>query len=209
MTQSIVADLRDGFRGGRIGEVAMARLDALLDGPGALGVLLEERLVVVGLNQQTVHVAHRLGDQRGGMTEIGQKAEGVSPGANHEADRLDGIMRNKKGSDGRILEGERRSAFKNLPPGEVGHLLAEDGRSLPVAEDRGGMLLRPLRQSLGVVPVFMGYEDRAEITRFDATGGEAKGQFFGAQARIDEEASRLGPHQGGVTAAATGKDGDL
>ena len=209
MTQSVVADLCNGFRSCRVGEVAVTRLDALFDGPRALGVLLEEGLVVVGFDEQSVYAAHRLGDERGGMAEVGQEAEGVSPGANDKADRLDRIMRNEKRPDRDPFQGELRAAFKDLPPGEVGDLLSQNGRGLPVAEDRGGMLLRPLSEALGVVSMLVGHEDRAEITRFDAAGGEAKGQLLGAQASIDEEASRLGSHQGGVPAAATCKDGDL
>ena len=68
----------DGLRGGGVGEVAVPGLDSLLRGPGALGVFLQEFLIVVRLDQECVDPAERLDDERCGMAEVGEEPEGAT-----------------------------------------------------------------------------------------------------------------------------------
>lgn len=55
--KAIMADPRNGFRRCGVREMPVARLDALLDGPRTLRVVLEELLIVVRLDQQTIYSA--------------------------------------------------------------------------------------------------------------------------------------------------------
>jgi len=168
MGEAIMADSRNGFRRGGVREMPVARLDALLDGPGTLGVVLEELLIVVRLDQKTIHSAQRFSNESRGMTEVGEEAKGIGPLPDHESDRLYGIVWNQEGADSRSFQGKITAAFKDLPSVEVEDFIAENRGCLTITIDRGGMLFRPLGETLGVITMFMSHQNGAEVARFHA-----------------------------------------
>jgi hypothetical protein len=57
-----------------IGEMPMTGADALLDGPGALGIGIEEVVVVVGLDEEGVHFLETITDEVGDEADVTEHA---------------------------------------------------------------------------------------------------------------------------------------
>ena len=75
MVQAGVGQALDEFGGLVVGEVAVARHDALLGRPGPLGVGLKQLGVVVGLDKQAVGAAQAVLDQVGDKADVAEHAE--------------------------------------------------------------------------------------------------------------------------------------
>ena len=67
-------DFGDEFCGGLVRKVAVTGEDALLYGPGALGVVLEECFVVVGFDDEGVDAFHGIEDLARRVAEVGKDA---------------------------------------------------------------------------------------------------------------------------------------
>ena len=92
--------LRDhGGRGG-IGKMAVPRLNPLFHRPGPMRIVLQKFLVVVRLNDESLHLAQTLNRQAGGMPEVGDITERV---------------RRRRGKCSRPVR-PRRAERRNFPP---------------------------------------------------------------------------------------------
>ena len=60
---------------GRVGKMAVPRLDALLHRPGPMRIGLQQFLVVVRLDHERLHLAQPLDREPGGVAEIGHVTE--------------------------------------------------------------------------------------------------------------------------------------
>jgi len=61
--------------------MAVPAEDALLDAPGAFGVLLQQFQVMIGFKQQNVGASDTFNDQFGGIAEVGKKSNVAAAGA--------------------------------------------------------------------------------------------------------------------------------
>ena len=68
-------DRGDEFGGLVVGEVAVAVADALLGRPGALRVVHEEGLVVIGLGEKSIDALEPVEDEAGDVADIAEKTE--------------------------------------------------------------------------------------------------------------------------------------
>jgi hypothetical protein len=84
---------------GLVGEVPVAREDALFDGPGAFGVVLEEGFVVVGFDHKGVDALDGVDDLARGVAEVGEDAEGGICGGDDEPYGVGGVVGNGEGLD--------------------------------------------------------------------------------------------------------------
>lgn len=92
-------DFGDELGGGLVGEVAVAGEDALFDGPGAFGVVLEEGFVVVGFDHEGVDALDGVDDLARGVAEVREDAEGGIGGGDDEPYGVGGVVRDGEGLD--------------------------------------------------------------------------------------------------------------
>ena len=92
-------DFGDELGGGLVGEVAVAGEDALFDGPGAFGVILEEGFVVVGFDHEGVDALDGVYDLARGVAEVREDAEGGIGRGDDESHGVGGVVRDGEGLD--------------------------------------------------------------------------------------------------------------
>ncbi len=92
-------DFGDELRGGLVGEVPVAGEDALFDGPGAFGVVLEEGFVVVGFDHEGVDALDGVDDLARGVAEVREDAEGGVGGGDDESYGVSGVVGDGEGLD--------------------------------------------------------------------------------------------------------------
>ena len=201
-------DFGGDLGGSVVGEMAVPGEDALLDGPGALDVVLEEAEVVVGLEDEGARGADALDDKLGGVAEVGEEADIAEGVVEHEADGVVGVMRNGEAVDLKVAEGDGGARFEELPLGEAGHLGVEELGGEAVAIDGNGVAFGEDGEAADVVAVLVGEEDGLDVGDGATDGGEAEFDLFSAEAGIDEDARVLGLEVGAVAAAATSEDGE-
>ena len=80
-----------------------------------MGVVLQEFLIVVGLDHERVHLPQPLHDQFGHGTQIGDEAETARCRGKNKADRTDRIMRHWKRLHRNVAHGELGAGAKNSP----------------------------------------------------------------------------------------------
>jgi len=97
---SVVGDFCEEFGYLGVGKVAVAGGDALLDGPGTLGVVGEELVVVVRLDEKGGEAAEAGFHGGGDLAGIGDEAEAVGAVSEDETYGIDGIMLDGEGLDG-------------------------------------------------------------------------------------------------------------
>ena len=198
--------------------MAVAAGDALLGGPRALGVGLEEFGAVVGLDDDDVAGAEVLADMLGRVTEIGQKDEGaargkqvvVPAGGEAKADGIVGVVRDGETLDVEVAETKTGAGLEELPRGAVRgvEFLLDRAGGGGVGEDREvGKFLEALDAG-GVVAVLVREKNRVDARERFAGGGEQVFEFSGGETGVDEDARALGDEQGGVARAAGAEDGE-
>ena len=197
--------------GGAVGKVPVRRHDALLDGKRALGVGLEQLLVVVGLDEETIHFGHMMEKGSRDMTEIGENADGKGLASNGETHRVDGIVRDGKSGHLEGLQRKRAAGGKQSPiRGRIAlvmaaHLIRGQTRSV----DWTTQGLEQNRQSARVVAMFVGQQDSGDLLRIQTCGGQSFHCFSGAKTRINQDGRVTRAEHGGVAAAATAKDDEF
>ena len=104
-------DLRGGFGGGHVREMAVPAEDALLERPRTARTILQHLHVVVGFEDEDVRGADAVEHELGGMAEVGGKADVAARGAQKKSDRVLRVVRNGKRLDAsrRRSQNSRRS----------------------------------------------------------------------------------------------------
>ncbi len=194
MLQSIGGHLGHDLGSGRIGEMTMPGENPLLHRPGALGVLLEKGLIVVGLDQKGMHAADGFHDLPRGVPQIGQHRKARPTRPQDKADRIGGIMRNGEREDFQPAQSKPRSAGKKIPFCLNSSPLQVIRREW-IRKDRHVVLGDKNLQPLGVIAVLMGEENSGKFFRFNPASLQADREPAGAQSRIDQHAALPGAHE--------------
>ncbi len=211
MPESRGARFSHEIGGGAVGKVAVRRHDALLDGKRAPGVGLEQLLVVVGFDEETIHFGHMMEKGSRDMTEIGENADGKGLASDSETHRVDGIVRDGKSGH---LEGlqRKRAAGGEEPPirGRIAlvmtaHLIRGQTRGV----DWTTQGLEQNRQSARVVAMFVGQQDGGDLLRIETRGAQSFQCFSGAESCINQDGRVTRAEHAGVAAAATAKDDEF
>ena len=93
----------------------MPGLNPLLHGPGTVWIVLQQLLIMIGLDDQRVHFAQALDHGFGGIPEIGDESERAGAAVESVTNRIDRIVRDRKGLDVDIADG-KISAGPEEPP---------------------------------------------------------------------------------------------
>jgi len=111
------ARLRHEIGGGPVGKMSVRRHDALLDGKRALGVRLEQLLVVVGLDEEAIYFGHMMEKRSGDVAEVGENTDGNRLAPDSETHRVGRIVRDGEGGDFERFQRERATGGKESPIG--------------------------------------------------------------------------------------------
>lgn len=100
---------------GFVAEVTVPAEDALFDGPGPSGIVLEEADVVVGLQDEQVGVADALDDEPRDVAEVGEDADGLRLVADEEVDRVERVVGHGERFDVQVADGKRCAVGEQAP----------------------------------------------------------------------------------------------
>src|ERR1051325_7638430 len=95
--------------------MSVARLNSLLHRPGTMGIVLQEFLIVIGLDDKRLHQTQPLDQHFGRVTEISHKSETGRATMERKPDRISGIMRHRKCLDGNVADGKISAGSKQTP----------------------------------------------------------------------------------------------
>lgn len=206
VAEPVADDFGGDGGGGFIVEVPVPAHDALSGGPGTNGVVLEHSDVVIGFEDQEVHLPDAFDDELGGMAEVGNDADGVGAVMECEGDRVEGVVGDAEGFDGQVTNRESLAVGKDAPRdadavGPVG-LFVDGFGGKAVRVDGDGMFFTDGTEAANVIGVFVGDEDGVEVVELPADGGEALGDLTAAEAGINENGGVGGLDEGAVAGAA-------
>ena len=212
MPPAWAGDFLEDFAATVVGEVAVAPRYALFGGPRASHVGLQELGAVVGFDGDEIHLAQAIAHVMRDVSEIGQPSDRASRGeevvfpARSEgvADRLLGVVRDGKRIDLKILKSKTRSGLKRLPIRPLAELRLNGSRGGGVGEHRQlRMFFDDRVESGGVVTVFMGQEDRADILEGGVGFVQHLPELSTGETGVDEHAGGFGLQERSVARAAT------
>ena len=162
----------------------MSAENSAFKGKGAIHVVFEHGDIVIGFENEVVHIPDFLTDAFGGMSEVGQPGEGAvgieqiffPPGKN-VADGVVGIMGDGKGFDGDVSKLKGLSGFKDVPFGGVGQFALNGSGGRGVGKEFNAVLGQS-SYAFAVVGMFVSDEDGIDC--FDRFSGvfEHLGDLF-------------------------------
>jgi len=191
-----------------VGKMAVAAEDALLDAPGAFGVVLQQFEVMVGFEQQHVRGAHAFDDEFGRVAEVGQEADVAVAGAEQKPDRVAGIVRDGESIHQHVADFKGGAGGKDLEFQRQSERGGDGIAGKPVAVDRDAQFRRQAGKALDMVGMLVGDEDAGEAFGRAANGEEALADLASAQAGIDEEAGLVRFEVGAIAAGTAAENGE-
>jgi len=198
----------DEAGGSLIGEVAMAREDALFHGPRAPRIALEEGQIVVGLQEKRLAVPDALDDEFGRMAEVRQEPEAGGAVFDDEADRVTGVVWDGECLDHEVADGKAVARDKQSPLVEFREGMAEAVGGGAIAVE--GELVRAAQdaQSRGVVGVLVGQENAVEVLKTKPHGLQPPRDLAGAETGIDQESGLARFDEGAVSRTPAAQDSE-
>ncbi len=159
--QGGVGDLLEQGQGLGVREMALSAGNSLLERPGSQGVV-QERFVVIGLQNQRLAGLEPLPDQFGSHAHVGDDADsGVGSGrrfpVDDESDGFIGVMGYGEGFHSHVAYVEGGAGRENLPGGRGGFAAGGQGvGGAAVGVDGDRMLTGQDVQSDGMIAMFVG-----------------------------------------------------
>ncbi len=149
-------DLRGGFGGGHVREMAVAAEDALLERPRAARTILQHLHVVVGFEDEDVRGADAVEHEPGGVAEVGGEADVAARSAQQKSDGVLRVVRDGKGFDEHVGDLEARAGGEEVAVEFAFKLKFKFFFGRAVAVNRDVQFLRNSGESGNVVAVFVG-----------------------------------------------------
>src|SRR5205085_11262388 len=144
--------------------------DALFYRPGPMRIILQQFLIVIGFNHERVHLAQPLNQQFGWISQVGDKSEAAFCSVERIANRLDGIMRNRKSLDQNVANSEFRPSAEETPVAVFAQNLATDRFCrLRVAINWNGEFATENFQPANMIAMFMREQHAIELIWFETT----------------------------------------
>jgi hypothetical protein len=201
--------LFDHGGGGGVGKMTVTRLDALFHRPGTVRIVLQHFLVVIRLDHESMHFAQPLGQQLGGVTEIGDETEGTPARVQSESDRLDRVVRHGKSLHNNVADGKFRPGPEEAPvPMLIEQTVATNGFSRQrVAINRHGKFPAQDFETANMIAVLMREKHAIELLRGNAALLETADELARAQAAIDQNPAMIGRDERAISSAAAAEHG--
>ena len=108
-------DLRGGFGGGDVREMAVAAEDALLERPRAVRTILQHLHVVVGFEDEDVRGADAVEHEPRGVAEVGGETDVAARGAQQKSDGVLRVVRDGKSFDEDVGDLKARAGGEQSP----------------------------------------------------------------------------------------------
>jgi hypothetical protein len=200
-------NLRDGFGGGFVREMAVPAKNALLERPRTVWAILKHLHVVVGFEHEDVRGACAFDDQLRHVAKISDEPEVAGSSVKQKTDGILGVMRDGEGVHEHIGNFEAGPGVKE-PAIETGF---EDAFKFifrgAVAVNGDVEFLRDARESLNMVAVLMGNEDGGEIFRHAANGFKTLANLARAEPGIHKQPRLSSFDVGAIPAGTAAEDG--
>jgi len=200
-------NLRSDLGGGFVGQVTMPAEDSLLGAPRTSSIFLEHFDIMIGFEDQNVGGADSFDDKPGGVAEIGEKTEIAALGAEQKSDGIIGVVGDAEGLDvdAAELEGGPRTEEAKIEllselqlDGFFGEAIAIDG-NLKLGGEHA--------EALGVVGMFVGNKNSAQVFRRPTDAQQTLADLARAQSRVEQQARVLRFQVGAVATGTAGEDG--
>jgi hypothetical protein len=107
-------DLRGGFGGGHVREMAVTSENALFEAPGAARTILEHLHIVVGFEDEDIRGADAVEHEPGHVAEVGDEADIAARRPQKESDGVLGVVRNGKGIHEHIGDFKTRAGAEEV-----------------------------------------------------------------------------------------------
>lgn len=185
----------------------MTGKDALFERPGAFRAILQKFFIVITFENESVCIAHTFDGEAGGMTQIGEKTNGLVASMKGKSHGIDGVVRDVKRLNGEIADGKLVSGLEKMPVFKFDKRLpAQGGTRLRVAIKWQGMFFQQNRQADHVVDMFVSDKYTFQFLKIDSHRGKPHGNLAGTQPGIDEEFFLADSEQGTISRTATGQN---
>lgn len=195
---------------GVVAEMTMTAGDALFDAPGAADVLLEHFHIMICFEHEHLCFANALEHELGGMTEVGEKTNVHTLGAQEITDRIVSIVRDGKSIHTDFTDLESGAGVKETKiETSFGELQFDRFLGEPIAIDRNVQLAAERAEAIGVIGMFVREENAGEAFWLAADLLETVANLAGAEAGVDQEAGRSGLEIGTIAIRATAENREL
>ena len=223
-------DLRGGFGGGGVGDVAVASEDALFQRPRAARTFLQHLHVVVGFEDKDVRRADAFQHELGDVGEVGGKTDVAGRGAEHEADGILRVMRNGKGFDAHVADFKTRAGLEQAPVElglELFHAFGSRERRFflrvpfgferpdaavlcaAIAKDGEIEFFGQSQNAGDVVGMFVREQNGGKIFRRASNAGEAFADLQRGKSGVHEDADLISLDISAIPAGAAAEDGEF
>lgn len=195
-----------------IGQVPGAAHDALLDVPG-IRPHFQHFQIVIRFENEAIGVAQMEFDEFRQIAEVSNDSDFAAVGAKRIAHGIRSIVRNGKGRNFDVADGEFFAGadvldaiqfFRGAFGQEAEHLGESSLRKIGSCPE----VAQKLGQSAGMIGVLVGNENGVNAIGIFVESGETAKRFFAAESGVNQEASALGFKQRGVAGAAGSENGN-
>lgn len=188
-----------------VGEMADSAQNTLLDAPG-IGSNLQHLLVMIGFHDEPVTSRQVFNDRRGEFSQIGDKGSANALCRETKADRLRGVMRDRKGFDLKVANGEGGVGAEAFPAVNI----LKSGYFFPcpfIHENRHLASGQESRNSADMVRVSVSEKNGIDSLALKFSLVQTPHQTAPTKTQVDQNAGFLGGDVRAIPTASTSQDG--
>jgi len=194
-----------------IGKMASAGENALLNNPG-IRTHLQHFQIVIGFENQAVGIAQMNFYQFWKVAEVRDDGHLDAFGAESEAHRIGGVMRNRERVYVYIADGEMSAGMNRFNAAQalfqtIGQHAFQGIEGLFGDVERSLVQAQHLRKAVAVIGMFVGDQNSVELIDRNVAGSEARQRFAFAKSAINEEAGTRSFQQRDVAGTSGSQDG--
>jgi hypothetical protein len=202
-------DLRGGFGGGLVREMAVASENALLQAPRAVDTILQQLHIMIGFEDEDVRGARALNDQFRHVTEVGDETDVAGGGVQQKADGVLGVVRDGERVHRHIADFKARTSLEQLAIEFGFQLRFKRFLRGAIAVNRDVQFGGDSGQAVNVVVMFVRDENGSEIFRYTTNGGEPLADLTWAEPGVHKHAGFVGLKIGAVAARTAAENGEF
>lgn len=223
-------DLRGGFGGGGVGNVAVASENALLQRPRAARTFLQHLHVVVRFEDKDVRRTDTFQHELGHVAEVGGKADVAGGSVQQKADGVLRVVRNGKSFDAHVADFKTRAGLEQSPVElglELFHAFGSRERRFflrvpfgfecpdaavlraAIAKDWEIEFFGKPQNAGDVVGMFVREQNGGKIFRRASDAGEAFADLQRGKSGVHKDADLIGLDISAIPAGAAAEDGEF
>src|SRR5215469_3615059 len=202
--QAIASNVCNHLRRLLVRQMAMPRKNALFDRPGPPGIVLQHAFIMIGFDNQRMHLANAFERMFRCVTEVGQKSYRSFIAGKYESDRIDRIMWHVETLDFQIFNCEDRPGFK-FPEGLLGRVSAINHRfgCVPVAVERDFKSPGQNLETRNMITMFVRNENPVQRLGLYSYRLKSPADLASAQPGINQESAAVRSQKRAISRAST------